>query len=165
MGYEIGVTPIQMALAANVVATGGLLMEPRLLKAIVKDGRRTETEPVVKRRVIHQETADTLTAIMEEVVARGTGKLAALGLFRVAGKTGTAEKAIKGLGYSSTLVYASYVGFVPSRQPEFTILVMIDAPHMPNPSGGGIAAPVFQRIAQAALQTGAWRHPSIPRRR
>jgi cell division protein FtsI/penicillin-binding protein 2 len=151
MGYHISVTPMQMAAAANVVASGGLLIEPRVLRAVIRDGRREVVEPNVLRRVITPATAATMTAIMEDVVARGTAKSAALERYRVAGKTGTSSKAIPG-GYSQTDYNVSFVGFVPSERPVFTILVVVDTPRRLPAYGGVVAAPIFKRIAEGALQ-------------
>jgi membrane peptidoglycan carboxypeptidase len=151
MGYEIGVTPIQMAAATSAVANGGLLIEPRVLRAIVRDGRREVIAPKVLRRVITPETASTLTSIMEAVVERGTGGEAKLDRYLVAGKTGTAKKAVPG-GYSETDYNVSFAGFVPSRDPLFTILVVVDTPRTLPKYGGRVAAPIFRRIADAALQ-------------
>jgi len=92
-----------------------------------------------------------MTTILENVVARGTGKPAALDRYRVAGKTGTAQKAGKG-GYNNTDYYVSFVGFVPSNNPVFAILVVVDTPRTGPRYGSTIAAPVFKRIADAALQ-------------
>jgi cell division protein FtsI (penicillin-binding protein 3) len=153
MGYEIGVTPIQMATAVSAVANGGLLVEPHIVRAEIRDGVRREVQPHILRRAITPETAATITTMMEGVVAlkQGTGNLAALERYRVAGKTGTANKAIKG-GYSKTDYNVSFVGFVPSRDPVFTILVVVDSPQVGSKYGGTVAAPVFKRVAEAALQ-------------
>lgn len=150
MGYQVSVTPIQMAAAASVVANGGLLMEPHVVRATLRDGERIEVQPKALRRVIRPETAATMTRIMEGVVERGTATRAQIAGFYVAGKTGTSNKAVPG-GYSPTDFNASFVGFVPARHPRFTILVVIDTPRAGSHFGGGVAAPIFQRIAEAAL--------------
>jgi cell division protein FtsI/penicillin-binding protein 2 len=155
MGYQVSVTPLQMVTAASAVANGGLLMEPHVVRAIVRDGRRTAIAPKVLRRVIRPETAATLTGMMEGVVSkRGTAPAANLDRYPVAGKTGTAHKVVDGR-YSDTDFNASFVGFVPSRDPMFTILVVIDTPRAAGYYGGSVAAPVFKRIAEAALQQDA----------
>jgi cell division protein FtsI (penicillin-binding protein 3) len=152
MGYEIGVTPLQMATAVSAVANGGALVRPRLVRALRHDGRRTEAAPLELRRAITPETAAELVAIMEQVVERGTGRtVAQIPGYTVAGKTGTASKIVNGR-YSKTDYHASFVGFVPSRQPAFTILVVIDAPHAGHYFGATVAGPIFQRIADAALR-------------
>ena len=151
MGYEIGVTPLQVAAAASVVANGGSLVEPHILRAVTRDGRRETIQPKVLRRVITPETALTMTALMEGVAERGTAKGAALTRYQVAGKTGTAAKVVNGR-YSTTDYNVSFVGFVPSRRPALTILVVIDTPRKAPAYGGTVAAPIFRRIAEAALQ-------------
>ena len=151
MGYQVSVTPLQMAAAVSAVANGGELLEPRVVRAIVRDGVRTTFQRTVVRRVLSADVASELTSIMEGVVERGTAKTAQIDGFTIAGKTGTAAKAIKG-GYSPTDYNVSFVGFLPSRKPVFTILVVIDSPHKVSPYGGTVAAPVFQKIAAAALR-------------
>jgi cell division protein FtsI/penicillin-binding protein 2 len=151
MGYHVGVTPMQMATVVSTVANGGLLMEPHIVRATIKDGVRQPVEPKVLRRAIAPETAATLTEIMEQVVVRGTAKQAALTRYQVAGKTGTAAKLVNGL-YSKSDYNASFVGFVPSRKPVFAIVVVIDSPHAGRFYGGDVAAPIFKQIADAALQ-------------
>ena len=151
MGYQVGVTPLQMAAAVSSVANGGTLYEPRVLRAVVRDGVRTPVPSKVVRQTIKPETAETLTTIMEEVVERGTATQAKVPGFTVAGKTGTAAKVVGGR-YSTTDYNASFVGFVPSRQPALTIIVVIDSPHAKGHVGGVAAAPVFERIARSSLR-------------
>lgn len=151
MGYQVGVTPVQMAAAVSSVANGGTLYEPRIVGAVVRDGVRTPSRPKAVRRTIRPETAATLTSIMEAVVERGTATRAQTPGFTVAGKTGTAAKLVNGR-YSTTDYNASFVGFVPSRQPVLTIVVVIDSPHAFGHTGGVAAAPVFRRIALASLR-------------
>jgi cell division protein FtsI (penicillin-binding protein 3) len=151
MGYQIGVTPMQMATAVSAVANGGLLMRPHLVRAIVRNGVRQVVEPKVLNRAIEPGTAATLTTMMEGVVDRGTATLAKIQGFPAAGKTGTAHQVVDG-HYSASEYNASFVGFVPSRRPAFTILVVIDAPRAGTYYGGTVSGPVFKRIAEAALQ-------------
>jgi cell division protein FtsI (penicillin-binding protein 3) len=156
MGYQIGVTPLQMATAVSSIANGGELIEPHVVRAVIKNGRRVETRRKVLRRTISARTAAELTGIMEQVVERGTAKAARLESYQVAGKTGTAAKLVEGR-YSKSEYHASFVGFVPSRRPELTILVLIDSPHAKGYYGGVVAAPVFRRVAEASL-----RHLGVP---
>jgi cell division protein FtsI (penicillin-binding protein 3) len=151
MGYEIGVTPLQMATAVSSVANGGVLVQPRIVRALRHGDTRTQVAPLDLRRSINRETAAELVTIMEQVVERGTATAAKIPGYTVAGKTGTASK-IVGRRYSKTDYHSSFVGFVPSRQPAFTILVVIDSPHAGKIYGGAVAAPIFQRIAEAALR-------------
>ena len=108
--------------------------------------------PKVLRRAISAETAATLTEIMEAVVERGTAaKVAQIEGYTVAGKTGTASKLVN-RRYSKSDYNASFVGFVPSRKPALTIVVVIDSPHTNGYYGATVSAPVFRRIAEAALR-------------
>jgi len=150
MGYQISVTPMQMAAAASAVANGGELLEPHIVSAVVRDGRREEVARKVLRRAIAPETAATLTTIMEGVVDRGTAKAARLDRYQAAGKTGTAKKLVD--GKYADIYNASFVGFAPSRRPVITVLVVIDSPRRGGFYGGEAAAPVFKRIAEATLQ-------------
>ena len=153
MGYQISVTPLQMATAVSAVANGGVLMEPHLVRAIIKDGTRRPVEPKALREAVRPDIAATLTTIMEEVVNRGTGEPAKLDGYQVAGKTGTAHNALpNGGGYSETEYHASFVGFVPSRSPVFTIVVVVDRPSDGFYYGATIAAPIFKKIADASLR-------------
>jgi cell division protein FtsI (penicillin-binding protein 3) len=156
MGYQVGVTPLQMAAAVSAVANGGTLYEPRVVRASIKEGRRVPVQRKTLRRTISATTAAELTAIMEAVVDRGTAKAAQIEGYTIAGKTGTAAKIVDGR-YSKSEYNASFVGFVPSRKPALTIVVVIDSPRAAGYYGGVVAAPVFQRIAEASL-----RHLGVP---
>ncbi len=151
MGYQVGVTALQMASAASVIANGGTLYEPHVVRAIVKGEQRTTVAPKVVRRTVLPETAATLTGIMEKVVVEGTGRNARLVSYAVAGKTGTADKLVNGR-YSGSQQNVSFVGFVPSQRPELTVIVMVDSPRVGGDTGGAIAAPIFKRIAAASLR-------------
>jgi cell division protein FtsI (penicillin-binding protein 3) len=151
MGYQVGVTPLQMASAVSAVANGGELVQPRIARAVIRDGLRKAVPRKVLAHAIDSGTAADVTSIMEAVVERGTGRTAQLEGYTVAGKTGTAQKVENGR-YSNTDYNVSFVGFVPSRKPAFTIVVVIDSPHRVPPYGATVAAPIFQRIAAAALR-------------
>jgi len=157
MGYQVGVTPLQMAAAVSAVANGGELVQPRAVRAVIRDGKRLTVPRKVLDRAINPETAATLTEIMEEVVVRGTGTKAQIPGFTVAGKTGTAKKLVNGSYRGHSDYNVSFVGFAPSRKPVFAIVVVVDSPHRVSPYGGVVAAPIFQKIAAAAL-----RHEGVP---
>jgi len=149
-GYGVNASPLQIATAMNVFATGGLLMRPRLIHATIQNGVRTVMEPEVLGHPITPETAATMVTMLESVVEDGTGAPAKLERYRIAGKTGTTKKVGAG-GYSETDYLVSFVGFVPSRRPKFTIGVLVDRPTKMPAYGGAVSAPVFKRIAEAAL--------------
>ena len=151
MGYQVGVTPLQMAAAISAVANGGEFVEPRIVRAIYRDGRRLAVQPRIVRRSVTADTASTLVGIMEQVVERGTAKAAEIPGYTIAGKTGTAAKLVGG-HYSHSDYNASFVGFLPSRNPVVTILVVTDSPHNGPTTGGAVSAPIFRRIAEATLQ-------------
>jgi cell division protein FtsI (penicillin-binding protein 3) len=151
MGYQVSVTPLQMAAAMNVVASGGTWIQPRIVRAVTRDGVRTRIEPKTTRRVISQETVDLMVPILEAVAERGTGKLARMPSYTVAGKTGTADKIVNG-HYVGSMQNVSFLGFAPSRNPALTMIVMIDTPRVGSDTGGVVAAPIFKRIAEAALR-------------
>lgn len=152
MGYQIAVTPLQMVAAVSAVANGGEYVEPRVIRAVYRNSVRYQVESRTVRRAIGPDTAAALTTIMEEVVTDGTAKRARIDGYTVAGKTGTAQKLVNGR-YSHTDHYASFLGFVPSRDPALAVVVVIDSAHGPNGDHGGtVAAPVFRKIAEPALR-------------
>jgi membrane peptidoglycan carboxypeptidase len=151
MGYQVGVTPLQMAAAVSAIANGGRLLQPRVVRATVRDGVRTAVEPAEVARPITARTAAELTSIMEDVVVRGTGKQSRIDGFTVAGKTGTAQKLVAGR-YSQSEYIVSFVGFAPSRKPVITVIVVVDTPRAGFYYGGSVSAPIFKRITEASLR-------------
>jgi cell division protein FtsI (penicillin-binding protein 3) len=152
MGYQVGVTPLQMVAAVSAVANGGAYVEPRVIRAVYHNDRRYAVRPKTLRRVISADTAAALTQIMEQVVARGTAKRAQIDGFSIAGKTGTASKLIDG-HYSHSDHNGSFVGFLPSTNAALAMIVVIDSAKGPNGDhGGAVAAPIFTRIAEPALR-------------
>jgi cell division protein FtsI (penicillin-binding protein 3) len=156
MGYQIGVTPVQMVTAASVIANGGMLMEPHVVRAVTRNGVREAVAPKALHRAIEPDTAAELVTMMEGVVERGTATMAKIAGYAIAGKTGTSHRVVDG-HYSDSEYNASFVGIVPSRHPVYTILVVIDTPRAGSYYGGTVAGPIFKRIAEAALQ-----HAGVP---
>jgi cell division protein FtsI (penicillin-binding protein 3) len=152
MGYEIAVTPLQLALAYATIANGGQLVTPALVKEIRDpDGViRFRHEPRIVRRVMTPEVAATVRTMLAGVVERGTAEAADLTTFAVAGKSGTARRVELGRGYVAGEYTATFVGLFPADEPQYVILVKLD-----NPAGkyygGQTAAPVTKVILQAAL--------------
>lgn len=151
IGYQIAVTPLQMLAAVSSIASGGEYIEPRVLRAVYRDDRRYMVKPKVLRRTITADTAATLTTIMEGVVGHGTGRTAQIPGYTIAGKTGTAAKLVNGR-YSRSEYNASFVAFLPSRNPTVAIIVVLDSPHGKGYYGGVVSAPIFRRIAEATLR-------------
>jgi cell division protein FtsI/penicillin-binding protein 2 len=158
IGYQVGVTPLQMATAVSAVANGGEVLQPRVVRAVIRDGVRTEVQRKVLRRAISQRTSALLVPMLEAVVSKGTAKAAQMEGYTVAGKTGTAKKLVNGSYRGHSDYNASFVGFVPSRNPRFTIVVVVDSPRRVSVYGGAVAAPIFKRISEAML-----RYEGVPR--
>jgi cell division protein FtsI (penicillin-binding protein 3) len=152
-GHEIAVTPLQMVSALSAIANGGMLMEPHITKALMRDGKVVEqVKPKKIRRVISKKTSQQMLEILKVVVKEGTGGNAALEGFDVAGKTGTAQKYIsKTKSYSKTEFISSFIGYAPADAPRLVILVMIDNPKGVH-WGSVVAAPVFREIAKKTLR-------------
>jgi cell division protein FtsI (penicillin-binding protein 3) len=162
MGYEISVTPIQMAMAYGALANGGVLMEPRLVREVRgPDGETVERrEPREVRRVVKPEIAAELRDVLVEVVEDGTATRASLTTFEVAGKTGTSRRTGADGKYEAGAYNSSFVGFFPARNPQLVIYVKLDRPQG-DYYGGLTAAPVTRATLQAIL---AARSPSLDRR-
>ena len=128
-----------------------MVHQPYLVRAIGRGDTVEEVpRPASGKRAVTPQTAVTLERVLETVVTAGTGRRAAVPGYRVAGKTGTAEKVIPGVGYSPTARLASFVGFVPARRPRLVCLVLLDEPKGAT-HGGDVAAPVFGAVMQQAL--------------
>jgi cell division protein FtsI (penicillin-binding protein 3) len=153
-GQEIGVTALQITMAAAAVANGGYLMKPLVVKRVEDNEGRSirETRPLVVRRVLEPQTVETLTTILQQVVSGGTGQRAAVPGYVVAGKTGTAQKVDATGRYSMIDHVASFVGWAPAARPALVVLASLDTPRGPNNQGGDVAAPLFARVAEGALR-------------
>jgi cell division protein FtsI (penicillin-binding protein 3) len=151
IGYEISVTPLQMALAYAALANGGVLMEPRLVREVrSRDGRvERSIEPRAVRRVVSADVADQVRAVLRTVVEDGSGRSAQLGPYTVAGKTGTSRVASGG-GYKPGAYMASFAGFFPAEDPQLVFVVKVDEPTGAY-YGGQTAAPVTRVAIEAAL--------------
>ena len=154
-GQGISATPMQMVMAYAAIANGGFLMRPYVVRRVVGSQGEVllENQPHVVRRVISEKTARLLASMLKEVTNEGgTGVMASVEGFEVAGKTGTAQKAdLAHGGYAASKRVGSFVGFVPADAPKLVALVLVDEPEV-NVYGGVVAAPVFRNIAQGALR-------------
>jgi cell division protein FtsI/penicillin-binding protein 2 len=158
MGHEIGVTPLQMCVAMSVIANGGKLVTPRIVKSVTAaDGKEiTSLKPSVLRQVISPQTAKQIGDALRGVVSdQGTAKAAAVPGFVIAGKTGTAQKVDPHGGYEHGRYVVSFAGYLPADKPEFVGLVVLDDAHTSRPElnyGGLVAGPIFSRIAEKAAR-------------
>jgi len=152
-GQEIGVTVLQMARAYAAIANGGLLPSVHLVEGMKRSGSAEfRSMPVPEpKRVLSEGTARQMRRLLARVVEMGTGKEAAIPGYTAAGKTGTAQKAVPGGGYSKEKYVASFIGFVPAEQPRAVIAVVVDEPRG-RTYGGDVAAPVFSSIGAEVMR-------------
>ncbi|MCG6987420.1 MAG: PASTA domain-containing protein [Gemmatimonadetes bacterium] len=151
IGYEVSVTPLQMAMAYGALANGGLLMEPHLVKE-VRDATGKVVErfhPRVVRRVVSESVAHAVSRVLVDVVQDGTGTKAQLGTFTMAGKTGTSRAYSPDGGYEGGH-NASFVGFFPAKDPQLVVFVRLERPQG-DYYGGAVAAPVTRATMEAVL--------------
>lgn len=158
-GQGVAVTPLQMATAAAVIANGGELIKPRIIKSLdYHDGRSFRTNPRVSYgKVISKKTSQEITDMLVETVNHGTGQTVKIPGYDIAGKTGTAQKAKKdGRGYEKGEYMASFIGYFPAYNPEYLIFVVVESPKK-SIYGSTVAGPVFKHIAEDII-----RYRSIP---
>lgn len=151
-GQGISVTPLQMLVAASALGNEGRLVRPHVLR-VVRDseGRVVKVAaPEPGHQATSPEVARAVLAMIEEAVNKGTGTLARVEGYRIAGKTGTAQKPAPGGGYMPDAFVASFVGLVPADSPRLAVLVILDGVKSEQ-YGGTVAAPVFQAVATQVL--------------
>lgn len=153
-GQGMSATPLGMIQVLGTIANQGRSEQPRLVSLVILPGgkeREIKGKNENQRQVISPETAAKMVKILEEAVDTGTGQSAKVPGYSVAGKTGTAQKPNIGKpGYSGQFI-ASFGGFIPARDPELAILVIIDEPQS-EIYGGVVAAPVFSKVAEFSVQ-------------
>ena len=159
IGYEISVTPLQMAMAYGAIANGGVLMQPVLVREIRdSEGRIIRTfPPRPVRRVVSRRVAREITDVLVSVVEEGTGTRARLGSFAVAGKSGTSRAYARDVGYASRAYLPSFVAFFPANDPQILVVVKLERPRGAY-YGGSTAAPVTRATMEAIL---AVREPPV----
>jgi cell division protein FtsI (penicillin-binding protein 3) len=152
-GHGVSVSAVQLITAFAAIANDGVLMRPRIVQTITDQQGQIlqQFAPEEVRRVVSRQTAATLREILQTVMLPGgTGVHAALDGYSACGKTGTARKLDESGTYTSDRHVASFIGFAPAESPQVAVLVVIDEPKT-QIYGGAVAAPVFKKIAQAAL--------------
>lgn len=154
IGYETQIAPINTVAFYNAIANNGKMMQPRFVKQLVKNGEVIkEFEPVVlKKQIAKPKAIKTMQTILEHVVSQGLGKKAGSPLFKVAGKTGTAQVADQYGSYHSgiTRYWLSFAGYFPADNPRYTCIVCIKKSGLPA-SGGGMSGVVFHHIAEGVM--------------
>ena len=156
-GQGIAVTPLQLITAVAAIVNDGVLMRPYVVQEIHTEDGVERVQPIAVRRVVREDAARTLVAMLVNASKRSESKMHVVAGYEVAGKTGTASIPLETGGYHEELTIASYVGFGPVEDPRFVILVKIDQPTV-EPWGSLVAAPVFRSIASELF-----RYYHIPR--
>ena len=153
IGYETQIPPISTLTFYNAIANGGKMMRPRFVKAVERDGEviRTFDPVVLKPQICSENTLTKVRTLLEHVVSRGTGKAAKSQLFKVAGKTGTAQISHGISGYKSGAMkyLLSFVGFFPADNPRYSCIVCIQK--VGHPASGGMSAKVFHNISEGIM--------------
>lgn len=144
-GHGIAVSPVQLAKAAGAVANGGFLIEPTLVK---------RTQPAPRERVISEGTSKLMRELLQDVVTKGTGKLANVEGYDIGGKTGTAEKA-QHRTYDKHALLSSFLAIFPAQEPRYVVVVILDEPHGTKATygfatAGWTAAPTAARVIERA---------------
>jgi cell division protein FtsI (penicillin-binding protein 3) len=162
IGYEVAVTPLQLVMAYGALANGGLLMRPQLVREVrsAKGLVSWSMEEEVIRRVVPEEIASTMRDVLVHAVTEGTGRSASVEGLSVAGKTGTAWRFDREVGYEGRSYTSSFVGLIPADDPQLVILVKLDEPSGPY-YGGTTAAPVMRTAVRAALAGSYWSAPPL----
>ena len=152
-GQGISVTPIQQVTAVSAAINGGTLYEPYLVSEMLEPETNSiiyTKEPVMRRKVISEETSKLVRYALESVVANGSGRSAYIENYRVGGKTGTAQKVSNGV-YMDGNYILSFMGFMPADDPEIVVYVAIDHPQGVTQYGGVVAAPVAKSVLETAI--------------
>jgi cell division protein FtsI/penicillin-binding protein 2 len=153
IGYEIGVTALQMTTAFATIANDGVRVKPHIIKEIRQVDENSGLGPEVEsEQVLSPSAARALRQMLREVVISGTGKRARANGYDVAGKTGTAWKYDEKLRRVNSAKYmSSFIGFAPADNPAVTVAVIIDEPKIGGRDGGQVAAPAFREIIEQIL--------------
>ncbi len=152
-GQGVSVTPIQQVMGVSAAINGGSLYTPYLLKSVSNPDTfevLKQISPVVKRKVISEETSKLVRFALESVVAQGTGRNAYINGHTVGGKTGTAQKVLNG-AYMDGNYILSFIGFTPTDNPEVVVYVAIDNPKGVVQYGGTVAAPIAKTVLKGCI--------------
>lgn len=152
-GQGVSVTPIQQVMGVSAAINGGNLYQPYIVKSIA-EGDTLQTiqvnKPILKRKVISEESSKLVRYALESVVAQGTGRNAYINGYRVGGKTGTAQK-VKNGAYMDGNYILSFIGFMPADDPEVVVYVAIDNPKGVVQYGGTVSAPVAKSVLNSCI--------------
>jgi cell division protein FtsI (penicillin-binding protein 3) len=161
-GYELKMTPLQTLTLYNAVANNGKMIQPLIVKAVLKDNKRIETykSKVLNKKICSDKTLEELKIMLEGVVERGTAQNIRNERYKIAGKTGTAKKVVDGR-YTSNY-YTSFAGYFPANDPRYSCIVVIDEPQGYQIYGSDVSAPVFKEIADKIYALEIEMHQELP---
>ncbi len=155
IGYEVALTPLQILTFYNAVANDGVMVKPHFVKEIRQAGQPVTSfqTQVINQKIASKEAIAMAKIMLEAVVDHGTGSVLKNPIYKVAGKTGTAQVAQNSGGYNKTNYKGSFVGYFPADNPKYSIIVVINNPTTGNYYGSAVAAPVFREIADRIYAT------------
>ncbi len=155
IGYEVALTPLQILTFYNAVANNGVMVKPHFVKEIRQLGVTIKTiEPeIINHKIASGEALTMARTMLEGVVENGTGSVLKNPIYKVAGKTGTAQIAQNSGGYNKSDYKGSFVGYFPADNPKYSCIVVINNPSKGVYYGGAISAPVFREIADRVYAT------------
>ena len=155
IGYEVALTPLQILTFYNAVANDGVMVKPQFVKEVRKAGLPVKSfdTQVINNRIASKEAIAMAKIMLEAVVDHGTGTALKNPIYKVAGKTGTAQVAQNKGGYNKTNYKGSFVGYFPADNPKYSCIVVINNPTQGGYYGGAISAPVFREIADRIYAT------------
>lgn len=162
IGYEIKISPMQVLMLYNAIANNGKMVKPYMVSEIMHEGRMIKKiEPtVLNEKICSDETIKSLKSMMEGVVDHGTATNVKNADYKVAGKTGTAQISKSG-GYDKSSYKASFVGYFPAQNPQYTVIVVINEPRKGLYYGALVAGPVFKEISDKIYSSNINLHPSL----
>ncbi len=162
-GYELNITPIQILAFYNAVANNGKMVKPMIVKELRRHGQVVKlfSPEVINPAICSQSTIDQAKEMLEGVVQEGTAQNLKKSVFKIAGKTGTAQTLTAGSGKYEKIYQASFVGYFPAEDPQYTCIVVINAPSNGVYYGGAVAAPVFKEIADKVFATNLNIHKEV----